>query len=528
MSGIWKEATHSFRSLGRREDRLVTAALVMIVALAVAAGTSVFEIVDALLIRNLPFPAANELVNIGLTSRHNYHRVLYRSAANVILYKSWQRGASGVIELGGFQAVQASVAGLGQARTVQAVGITPNMIPLLGVRPLYGRDFVSADDARGAAPTVLLSYGFWRQTFGGDPSATGRQLTLNDKNYRIIGVMPRSFRVPLSIDPVVQNQPEIWVPIHAARELSKTGTSDEITFPLDIVGRVRYGTPIAGIEARLNAITREVFKNTAALRTADPDPANVTEVNAIRNISTAFVRRPLLLVSATVILVLLMACSNVVNLLMARAVRREREMATRISLGASRSRLALQWIAEGVAISLPGWLLGVGLAFPAARKAVQLGATILPNAAFITFNPRVIFFSFCLALGIGFVAGAWPAASAFHRSPVAALTSRVSGNRRTKYRMRALVALEIAFSIVVLAAIGLLTFSLLRLTHFDRGYALKNVVLAGVSLPHWAYGTVDARRAFRFRLLDEFRRDPEFAYPAVSFPAPGVGVFRTA
>jgi predicted permease len=527
MTGIWKEAIHSFRSLGRRGDRLVTAVLVMIVALAVAAGTSVFEIVDALLIRNLPFPAANELVNIGLTSSHNYHRVLYRSAANVTLYESWQRGAGSAIELGGFQAVQASLIGLGQTRTVQAVGITPNMIPLLGGRPLYGRDFASTDDARGAPPTVLLSYGFWRETLGGDPSATGRRLTLNDKDYRIIGVMPRGFRVPLSIDPMTQNQPEIWVPIHAAQQLSETETSDEITFPLDIIGRVRYGTPIAGIEARLNAITKEVFKSTAALRTVDPDPANITEVNAIQNVSTAFVRTPLLLVSATVILVLLLSCFNVVNLLMARAISREREMATRISLGASRSRLALQWIAEGVAISLPGWLLGVGLAFAAARKAIELGATILPNASLITFNPRVILFSFCLAVGTGVVAGAWPAASAFHRSPVAALTSRVSGNRRTKHRMRALVALEIAFSIVVLSAIGLLTFSLLRLTHLDRGYALKNVVLAGVSLPHWAYGTSEARRAFRFRLLDEFQRDPEFAYPAVSFPAPGLGVFRS-
>lgn len=524
MTGIWREITYAFRSLTRPWDRLATCMLVVIMALGIAASTSVFEIVDALLIRSLPFPDAGHLVNVELTSMHNYRHGLFRSVATFALYQAWRKGAAQIIDLAGFQTEEPVLTGLGPTRTVEAVGITPNMISLLGVRPLVGRDFVSTDDARGAQPTALLSYRFWREYLGGDSSVLERRLNLNERDYRIIGIMPRGLRVPLSIDSTIQDRPEVWIPIHAAQEL---GVSvDEKTFPLEVIGRVHLGMPVASVEARLNAITKAVYDGAPGLGTADSDSNTITEVNSIQGVSTAFVRTPLLLIAAVVVLLLLLACFNAANVVMARAIGRQREIATRVALGASRSRLALQWFAEGVAISVLGWILGTALAFLAANMAVKLGATVLPNAALITFNTRVLVVSFCLAITCGVTAGAWPAATAFHWSPVDALTSRASGNRRTRGRMRMLVALEIALSVIVLTASGLLSFSFLRLIHFDRGYAVKKVVLASVSLPHRTYGTVVDRRAFRVRLLSDLQGKAEFVFPAVAFPAPGVPVFR--
>jgi len=511
MVATWKEFVHAFRRLGQRGDRLANGVLVLVLALGIAAGTSVFVVVDAMLIRSMPFPAADRLVSVKL-SMFGYRRS--PSVANVAVYEAWRRDVGDAIELAGQMGVGAAVSGLGRTLAIQAVGVTPNMIALLGVEPLYGRGFVSADNERGAPRTVLISYGFWRGLLGSDPNAVGRTLTLNDQDYRIVGVMPRVFRVPLV---PVSDQSEVWVPIRCAQEL--WGTPDDPSFPLEILGRIRVGASIAGIEAKLNAITRDLQGGTGGPRTPDAN-RNVAEVNAIQDVRSKFVRTPLLLASGMVVLVVLLSFFNAVILIMARAIAREREMATRIALGASRWRLVLQYISETIAISLLGWLLGAGIAYPVSATIVALGATILPDISSITFNPRTVLFSFSLAIIAGVASGAWPAVTAFHRSPVDALTSRVSVSRRTNRRMHSLLALEIAFSAIVLSVIGLLAFSFLRLTDIDRGYEVKNVAVAGFLLPDRIYPTEQVRRAFRFRLLDELRRNPDFVFPAVSNAAP--------
>src|SRR5579883_1116640 len=521
MSGWWNELAHVWRSLTWRGNRLANGVLALILASGVTTSTCVFGVVDALLIRALPFPAAGELVNVALTTPRERSRSHFRTVANLGLYGAWSREAADLITVAGFQTENAVLVEIGKARTVQVVGITTNMMALLGVPPLYGRSLVEADDARGAVRTLVLSYGLWARIFGEDPGAIGRTLTLNDLDFRVVGVMPRGFRVPLSIPDTMQGQDEIWVSVHAAQEIAGASPGD-LSYPLEVIGRVRPGTPLQPIEAKLTGIARKVLDIAEARQSGDGAP-DAVEVNHLKDVSTEFIRTPLTLVSVAVGLLLLLACFNAANLFVARAIAHERETQVRIALGASRSRIALRWALEGMAVSLLGWLLGAGLAYVGISYLRALGAVVLPDVGAVAFNLRTLGFSLILAVITGAVAGAPAAIMARDSSSNSVLATRVGIGRRTRRAMRAAVAFQIGLGVVLGTSVGVLGSSFLRLARMDRGYEMKNVVGAGFLLPSRSYADAGAARAFRWRLLNELRRSPDLAFPAVLSGAPFFG-----
>lgn len=517
---LWRDVLYAFRSSARKGHRLITFAIVLIVGLGIGTATSVFSIVDALLIRGLPFPAAEQLVDVELTTARERGSLLFGHAADVGVYEAWRRDAADTVQLAGFQVGTATLTGESAARPVQVVGITSNAITLLGVRPLYGREFLSTDDARGAVPSVMLSHPLWTELFGADATAIGRRLTLNGRDCRIIGVMPRGFHVPLSIPEARQNDAELWLALGGFQDLFSSPT--EQFMPLEIIGRMRPGISVAAVQARLDPIAKSVIDSRASA--IGGDRTDVTRVIGLREAVTRSVRIPILLLSGAVGLLLLLACLNVANLLMVKTLSRDRELATRVALGAAPSRLVLQLITEGLVVTLLGGLLGVGFAVAATPALLDLGASYLPDVGAIAINMRALLFSLGITLVSGVAVSAWPAATALNRSPIDAMTSRTPAGRPAIRRwMRALVVVELALSILVLTSMGLLGRSFIRLTDVSRGYDVEKVVVAGLVLRRQVYASPEARRTFRLRLLDELRHDSAVAFPAISSGLPIIG-----
>ena len=519
MNPLVGEAIHGLRSAWRRGNRVITAMILLILALGIGAATAVFSVVDAFLIRQLPFPEAKELVNVELTTSQG-QRTLFGETATVALYEAWKR--DGDIQIAGFQEGSAILTGDLPARTIQAVGVTKDLIPLLGVRPDHGRDFVDSDDAHRSAPSAILSHGLAVQLFGTAGSAVGRHLTINGVDVLAIGTMPRGFRVPLSIDEGTQHEAELWLPFNAYRDLFSM--SEDSSTPIEIIGRVKKSNSIGSIEGRLSAIAKEVMGTNSRRTARGRHPADTAQISSLRDVVARSVRTPLLLISGAVALLLILACLNTGNLLLVRTISRERELAVRSALGASNMRLVRQLIGEGVALSLLGGLLGIGLAFLALPAIVTLGASYLPDVDAISLDFRGASFGLLVAAMIGLAISGWPVLTGSHRSPVEVMASRSPASRRSTRRiMWVLAAAEVALAIIGLSTTGMLVRSFARLVHSPRGYDTRRVVLASLVLPRRLYPTSEGRRAFELRFLHELRLDSSIASAALSSGAPILG-----
>src|SRR5579884_1203421 len=393
MNHFIHDLEYALRISAQRKQRLTTTVIVLVVGVGIAATSLVLSVVDALLVRGLPFPAAKDLVSVELASAREHHRSFFGHSADTRLYEAWGRDSSGDFTLAGFQGGEAVLAGNWLARNVQVIGVTPNMIPLLGIRPLYGRGFQDSDGLPGAEPCVLLSYSLWASLFGQDASAAGRWVTLNGRQYRVIGAMPKGFHVPLSIPESRQSDPELWVTVRQFQQLLSwpTGVTDP-PLPLEVIGRVRPGVPLTSVEGRLDRVLENQLSGT------DRFNSNAARVQRLQNVVSRAVRTSLLLATAAVALLLALACFNAANLLVARTISRGREMATRIAVGASHSRLLLQLVTESVATCLVGGGLGVVLAYVTMPALLELGAAYLPDVESVSLNSRVLLFASALML----------------------------------------------------------------------------------------------------------------------------------
>jgi putative ABC transport system permease protein len=520
LDRLGRDAVYGLRSAVRPGDRLTTTAVLLIVALAIATTASVFSVVDVLLIRGLPFANSDQLVSLELTTPHDRISRMFGQAADLGVYNAWQRDASGVVDLAGFQVETVTLTGVPDARHLQAVGITWNTPDLLGVGPLYGRVFRAADDVRGTSPAVLLSFPIWTELFGADPTVIGRPVAINKKTCQIVGIMPRGFHVPLSIPEARQREPEIWLPLATVQELSSSAV-DEMA-PIEVIGRVRGGLSLAAVQGQLDPITQRVVDSRPAPRSGGR--ADVVRAITLREAMTRSIKRPLLIVIAATVLLVILASVNLTNLLLARTLARERELATRIAIGASPAALIMQLVTEATLLTLVGAGIGLVLADVALAKLLELSTLYVPDIRPIGIDTRVAAVSIGVAIAIGIAVSAWPALTVLRRSPVEAMTARASNTRpATRRWMRALMGVEIAVAVLLLTSLGLLGRSFYHLTTLDRGYEIHGVVTAAFSLPRQQYPTAQARRAFWLGLLNELRSESRLRSPSISSGLPVVG-----
>src|SRR6185312_2652988 len=388
-------------------------------------------------------------------------------------------------------------------------------LPLIGVKPAYGRLFTASDDRWGAPETTVLTWGFWKRRYGGDPSIIGKSILLDAKPYTVIGILPAWFRYP---NPRVQ----LWTPVYPEAPQQMMQSHDAHNFY--VIGRLKPGVTLAAAQADLSNIS-------AQERKAFPDGPvfNAANLRPLLDAETHDVRTPLYVLFTATGCLLLIACLNIANLLVARSATRRRELAIRTALGGSRARLMRERITEAVLLSLVGGLVGIAFAQLALDWLVHLRPD-LPRSQSIHLDGMAILFTAGVAILCGIAAGLAPALSENERQVLHSLqeSSRSASAGHSSVRLRrALLAAEVALTVVLLIGAGLLLRSYQHLRDVNIGVPTQNVRIMSISLPQAAYGDAQTHSqktvAFYDQLLERVRALPGVRAAGLSTVLPGQG-----
>jgi putative ABC transport system permease protein len=495
ISSTWQDARLALRSLGRSPG--LAAAIVLTLALGVGASTAIFSIVRGVLLRPLPFVQPNELVRLWevFAPRGDDHNVV--SAGN---YASWRRQAKSFSVIGAHRAPYGvSLVGDGEPIRIRVVDITPSAMQALGARAALGRS-LTPDDDRGDGRIILLSDGLWQRRFGADAGVIGRQMTVNDVRYTIVGVMPAEFEFPSA-------GVDIWRPV--------TDTAIDLTERRShnwyVIGRLAPNATLPSARAEMRTIA-------GALQREFPEFMTNwgTNVVAMQDDLVAPVRPVLLVLMTGSVLLLLVACANIANLLLARAVGRRREIAVRSALGAGRGRLVRQLLTESTVIALFGGALGIAVAGLLTRGLLTVAPTDIPRLSAVHIDGTVLSYALAVTLASGLLFGLAPAfrlAKSGRRgaqslqSILRASDARAGGGGQGRARSLLLVG-ELAVSLVLLTGAGLLLRSAYRLSQIEYGYQPDGLVTAALDLPRARYPDSVRQVEFYDRLMERISRLP--------------------
>ena len=478
---------YALRALRRQPG--FAAAVAAMLALGIGANTAIFSVVNAVLLRALPYRAPEQLV-LAFTTYPDFGH----SSTSLPDFRDWRDGFRGVGELAAYDAVSYNVTGDGAPERAEGAAVTSNYFRVLGASPAAGRAFLPEEE-RGATPGVaMLGYEYWRRRFGGDPRVVGRTITLNGLPRTIVGVGPAGLLLPRT--------PEVLVPV---RTDSGPGRRAEY---LSVVGRLAPGATVDGARRALAAVARR-------LQTEYPEtnsPRLSVDVTSMQDEVVGAARPVLLVLAGAVGLVLLVACANVANLLLVRATTREREVATRAALGASGGRVARQLLVESVVLAGLGGLAGVGLAAAAVRAVRSVDPDVLPRAGEVALDGAALGFALVVSVGTGVLFGLAPALRLARGNLQATLRGAgrgVAGHAAAQRARGALVAAEVALSVLLLVGAGLLLRSFVALQRTDPGFEAEQVLTARLTLPSATYPDVDANVApFQAALLERLRAFP--------------------
>jgi putative ABC transport system permease protein len=450
-----------------RKNPLFTAVAVATLALGIGANAAIFSLINAVMLRPLPFPQPDRIVMLWEVPSKRLQAaaagpVAGQNPVSPINFMEWRERAHSFEAMAAIAPFPMGLSGYGQPREVDALQVSADFFRVLGVAPLMGRVFTAAEDVPDGPPVVVLSYGLWRQQFGGDQSLLGRSVQLHDEPYKVIGVMPETFDLPFQ-------HAEIWVPV----QIASGGGADEGRF-LSVIAKLKPGVTIPEAHGDLNAVAREISRERPALSLDW-----TTNVLSIYDQTTGRISTALLLLFGAVTFVLLIAAGNVGNLLLMRGAGRQREIAVRVALGASRLRIVGQLLAESFLLALAGAALGVGLAFIGLRGIVaSLPALALPRIDGVHVDARVLMFSLVLCIATTFLFGLAPALTFSRAGPDDALKQGgLRNTARGARRVRGLLVVsEVALSLVLLAGAVLLARSFVNQTGVDRGFHIDHIL----------------------------------------------------
>ena len=472
MNDFRQDVRYALRSLLRAP--VFTAVAVLTLALGIGANTAIFSLIDGVLLEPLAYANAGRLVAVFSSERGGAETRNPTSPANFL---DWQRESRTLEHLTAARPWSPTLRDGDAPEQVGAIMATGSLFELLGVAPELGRTFRSPDPGGDAQRVVVIGNGLWRRRFGGDPSVIGSTLTLDGEAYEVIGVMPRGFEFP----PFWATGAELWAPL----AFSPDDAANRSASFLRVFGRLAPGATVEEARAEVASITARLA--------ADFPEANEGLQSNVESLSEPVVgevRSTLFLLLGVVALVLLIAATNVANLLLGRVAARERESAIRVALGAGRRRLARQWLTESAVLSVAGGALGVLLAAWGIDALAALSPTAVPRLAEVRIDGTVLAFTLLVSLATVFVFGAGAALRAARAEPGSALRTRAgSGAARRRVRYL-LVGTQIALAVVLLVGSGLLVKSLLLLQRRDAGFAVADRVTMRVSLS----GTAHAER----------------------------------
>jgi len=480
MRTLAKDVAYAVRMLAKSPG--FTLAAILSLAIGIGANTSIFSILDALLLRPLPYKDAGRLV------------ILWNRSPGLNITEDWFSTAQYFdIKTGhqGFEQVAIAIGGNdnltshGEPERVGTIRISSNLLPMLGQSAALGRTFSADEDSPGRPATALLSHGMWERHYGADPRIIGQSVTLNGLLYEVVGIMPPSFSLPREVLPTLggAEQADILLPLPLPADAAQNRDHEDY----NIIGKLKPGVSTAQAQAEMDTITARLRHDHP--QTYPPNGGLTFGIVPLLEQVVGDARPALFVLLGAVGFVLVIACANVANLLLARAVARQKEIAIRTAMGASRWRIVQQLLTESVLLSLAGGALGVLLAFWSLHWIQILGPKSVPRIHDIGIDGAALLFTFLLSLGSGTLFGLAPAlrisrlnvsATLQEASRGSAGTSAVWGRGNSLRRL--LVVAELALCVMVLIGAGLLIRSFGRLQHVSPGFNARNVLTLELTL----------------------------------------------
>lgn len=482
----WTLGTHFFETLLQdlrfglrvlRKSPGFTAVAVLTLALGIGANTAIFSVVDAVVLHPLPFPKSDRLV--WLNGKFPQGDEAAVSTPDFLDYRAENRGFEQIVGMG-FRSTPANLSG-DKPEQVLSTFASANLLQMLGIQPLLGRDFLLSDEQQRDPQVAILGYGLWQRDFGSDPNIVGRRITVDSQSLTVIGVLPHDL-------PLI-SAAEIWVPA----PMLAPGMKMRLAHFLKVIGRLKPNVTLAQSQADLDAIAARL-----AQQYPDTDKGWSLRQRSLSEMLIGPVRPALLLMFAAVALLLLIACANVANLLLARCIARHREFVLRIALGARRGRILRQTLTESLILALVGGIVGVLLAVWGVSVLRVMGPSNLPRLAEVRVNTTVLAFTAGISLLTGVLFGLIPALEVSRLKSIASLMDSVRASiSGSRLRLGGtLMVGELAVSLTLLVGAGLLLNSFWRLIHVNPGFQTEHVLTAHISLNGPTYRNVQRRNAF--------------------------------
>ena len=504
MQILSRDFRYALRQLRRSPG--FTAVVLVTLALGIGSNTAIFSAVHTVLLKPLLYKDANRLVVVW---EQNPHRDWFENIVSVANYLDWRQQNRVFSELAAFDAVSFSLAGSGTPQEIPAQRVTSSLFSVLGIQPLRGRVFFPEEDKPGNSPVAVLSYGLWQQHYGCDPALVGKQISLNGESYTVVGIMPASFSDDYAA-PYTTNV-QVWVSGLDLRPAERTRHA------YHVVARLNPGVTLAQAQAEMDTIATGI-----AQQFPESKGWGVAVVG-LHDQVVEYTRPALLVLFGAVVLVLFIACANVANLQLVRATGRQREIALRRALGATRLGIARQLLIESTLLSLLGAGMGLPLARWGSEILMKLSAPGAPNIEGGRINSVVLFFCFLVALGTGIGFGLVPALSASKPNVNDALKEAGRGPTRSTRSRRlcdALVVSEFAFALALLVGAGLMIKTLVNLRRIDVGFNADNLVTLRVPLEDPRYKDQPRQAEFFQQLLARIESLPGVEAASVSRGVP--------
>ena len=499
LDSVLQDLRYTARTL-RRDPGFSTIA-VLILALGIGASTAVFSVVNALLLRPLPFRDSSRLVWVA---NQDGDAGLSSETTRVGPYLEWKKLNHSFDDLGAYFAFfgysSYNLIGQGEPERLSGVGVSQNFFHVLGVQPMLGRDF-TADESQwngGRTTAVILTHALWVRRFASDPAVIGRKIQLNEDAITVVGVMPKSFDFAGAFVP--GSKIDFFTPFPIVPETDRWGNT------LAVIGRLRPGVSPRSAQAELAVIDRQL----QTIHAKDWGTAFTAKVSPLRDHISGRLRRPMLVLAGAVTVVMLIVCANLSNLLLARAATRRKEIAVRIALGAGRGRLAQQMLTESLVLSAGGALADVAVAFAILRALARIQTLAIPMLHRMTLDGAALFFTVAVAVASGVVFGLAPAFQSAGPGMHEALKDSIRGSSegvQHNWLRDALVVSEIALACMLLVGAGLVIRSFLRVLDVDLGFQPERTASLRIDLAR-ELDTPEKRNAFMDEILRRVRDVP--------------------
>lgn len=481
MNTLWQDLRFAIRTFAKQPGFAVIA--IVTLALGIGANSAIFSVINGVLLKSLPFKQPENIVKLWESMQGGF-----QGTVSVPNLKDWREQNSVFTKIAAFQYQNFGLQSKDAPERVRAATVSPEFFDVLGVQPQIGRTIAEGEDQEGKHRVAVLGHQLWQSKFAGDRDIAGKTILLGGENYTVIGVMPASFRYP-------SRTTDLWVPLLISPQ-SATARGSHFLFGL---ARLKPGVTFAQAQEQMSTIARRIEQQNPSQQTGRSVLLIQAQEEIVRSI------RPALLVLLVAVgFVLLISCTNVANLLLARAATRRREIAIRLALGAGRVRLLRQLLTESALLSLLGGALGLVIAYWGVQVLVKLATGVLPRANEVTLDGRVVAFTVLLSLLTGIVFGLAPALQATKADLQNDLKegSAAAGNQQRNWLRSLLVVGEIAAALVLLVGASLLIKSFARLQQTESGLQSENVLTAGLSLPDSKYKTPESINQFHKQMLD--------------------------